>query len=89
MSQLSHNFLILFLSYIYKDILKQRTTDVQVKDRCMKLLEEYGSLKYVRNVLEELNAEIRTEIDRLGGNPLLTKILEDSQHMKRQKIGIL
>ncbi|XP_011883338.1 PREDICTED: geranylgeranyl pyrophosphate synthase isoform X1 [Vollenhovia emeryi] len=60
-----------------KDILRQRTKDIEVKRHCIKLLERFGSFKYTRNVLEELDSTARSEIERLGGNPLLVKILDE------------
>ncbi|XP_025269369.1 geranylgeranyl pyrophosphate synthase-like [Camponotus floridanus] len=59
------------------NILKQRTKDIEMKRHCIKLLEKFGSLKYTRSVLEELDLKIRAEIDRLGGNPFLIKILDE------------
>ncbi|XP_011646732.1 geranylgeranyl pyrophosphate synthase isoform X2 [Pogonomyrmex barbatus] len=59
------------------NILRQRTKDIEVKRHCIKLLERFGSFKYTRNVLEELDLAARTEIERLGGNPLLMKILDE------------
>ncbi|XP_072747318.1 terpene synthase isoform X1 [Anoplolepis gracilipes] len=60
-----------------KDILRQRTKDIEVKRHCIKLLEKFGSFKYTRGVLEELDMKARAEIDRLGGNPFLIKILDE------------
>lgn len=60
-----------------KDILRQRTKDIELKRYCIKLLEKFGSFKYTRNVLEELDSTARAEIERLGGNPLLVKILDE------------
>ncbi|XP_039313189.1 geranylgeranyl pyrophosphate synthase isoform X1 [Solenopsis invicta] len=58
-------------------ILRQRTKDIEVKRHCVKLLEKFGSFKYTRNVLEELDSTARAEIERLGGNPLLVRILDE------------
>ncbi|CAL1688735.1 unnamed protein product [Lasius platythorax] len=60
-----------------KDILRQRTKDIEVKRHCVKLLEKFGSFKYTRDVLEELDMKTRAEIGRLGGNPFLIKILDE------------
>jgi len=60
-----------------KDILRQRTKDIEVKRHCIKLLERFGSFKYTRDVLEELDWIARTKIEGLGGNPLLVKILDE------------
>jgi geranylgeranyl diphosphate synthase type 3 len=72
-----------------KDILKQRTNNIELKHHCVNLLKQYGSLAHTKNILEELNAKARAEIDRLGGNPFLTKILDDSEKMDRGKNLIL
>jgi len=42
----------------------------------LKVLESYGSFKYA-DVLDELEKKMRTEIDRLDGNPLFVKLLDD------------
>lgn len=70
-------------------ILKQRSNNTEVRERCIKLLEECGSLKYTRDILEQLNAKIRAEIDLLGSNPILMKILEDAEQLTRKKTLIL
>jgi geranylgeranyl diphosphate synthase type 3 len=58
-------------------ILQQRTENVELKKSCVKLLEEFGSLRYTRQTLEELDAELRTELAKHGGNPLLDDILDE------------
>ncbi|XP_043273504.1 geranylgeranyl pyrophosphate synthase [Venturia canescens] len=59
------------------NILRQRTTDVNVKKYCITLLEKFGSFAYTRSVLEELDKSAREEIERLGGNPKLTALLDE------------
>ena len=58
------------------DILRQRTRDVELKKYCVTLLEKFGSLSYTRHTLEELDAEARAEVAKLGGNPLLEDVLD-------------
>ncbi|XP_015117516.1 geranylgeranyl pyrophosphate synthase [Diachasma alloeum] len=58
------------------NILRQRTKDVEVKKYCVTLLEKFGSFAYTRTVLEELDRKARDEVERLGGNPLLLKVLD-------------
>jgi len=58
-------------------ILRQRTGDAELKKYCVTLLEKFGSLKYTRHTLEELDAEIRAEVAKLGGNPMLGDVLDD------------
>jgi geranylgeranyl diphosphate synthase type 3 len=55
---------------------------VELKKYCVTLLEKFGSLSYTRNTLEELDAEARAEVAKLGGNPLLEKLLDDLQIWK-------
>jgi geranylgeranyl diphosphate synthase type 3 len=58
-------------------ILQQRTQSMELKKRCVKLLEEFGSLLHTRQTLEELDAELRAEVEKYGGNPLLDDILDE------------
>ncbi|XP_069695704.1 terpene synthase isoform X2 [Periplaneta americana] len=64
-------------------ILRQRTHDVEVKKYCITLLEKFGSFNYTRHTLEELDAEARTEVSKLGGNPLLEAVLDDLLNWKQ------
>jgi hypothetical protein len=57
-------------------ILQQRTKDVELKKYFVKLLEEFGSLRYTRQTLEKLDAELRTEVAKHGCNPLLDYALD-------------
>ncbi|KAG5345171.1 GGPPS synthase, partial [Acromyrmex charruanus] len=59
------------------NILKQRSKNIEVKRYFVKILESYGSFKYTKDVLDELEKKIRTEIDHLGGNPPFVKLLDD------------
>jgi geranylgeranyl diphosphate synthase type 3 len=63
------------LNHNQSDILRQRTGDVEVKKQCVTLLEKFGSLSYTRRTLEELDAEVRAEVAKLGGNPILEDVL--------------
>jgi geranylgeranyl diphosphate synthase type 3 len=56
-------------------ILKQRTEDVDVKRYAQTLMKEAGSLAYTREKCAALKQEIVTEIEALGGNPSLLKII--------------
>ncbi|XP_045501205.1 geranylgeranyl pyrophosphate synthase-like [Colias croceus] len=58
------------------NILKQRTTDVNTKRYCVTLLEETGSLEYTKTCLRDLDRHLRNEIQRFGGNPLMTAVLD-------------
>jgi geranylgeranyl diphosphate synthase type 3 len=49
---------------------------VELKKYCVSLLEKFGSLSYTRHVLEELDAEVRAEVAKHGGNPQLEDILD-------------
>ncbi|XP_053989677.1 terpene synthase-like [Hylaeus volcanicus] len=58
-------------------ILRRRTKDFYMKRYCIELLEQFGSFDYTRATLEEMDKQIREEIQRLGGNPLLVKCMDD------------
>jgi len=64
-------------------ILRQRTRDVELKNYCVTLLETFGSLKYTRHTLEKLDGEMRAEISKLGGNPMLEDFLDELLDWKR------
>jgi geranylgeranyl diphosphate synthase type 3 len=54
-----------------------------LKKYCVTLLENFGSLSYTRRTLEELNAELRAEVAKHGGNPLLEDVLDEMLDWKR------
>ncbi|KAG8041089.1 hypothetical protein G9C98_002077 [Cotesia typhae] len=58
------------------NILRKRTTDIEVKKYCVTLLEKFGSFAYTRTVLEDLDKKARDEVERLGGNPLFIEFLD-------------
>ncbi|CAF1405463.1 unnamed protein product [Adineta steineri] len=57
-------------------ILKQRTEDIELKRYCVKLLHEFGSIEYTRQICEDLAKQTYNEIDVLGGNIYLEKIVQ-------------
>lgn len=59
------------------DILKQRTTNLQLKKRCVQLLEEAGSFQYTCDVLKNLYAEAKAEIAKLGTNKYMDSLLDE------------
>ena len=59
------------------NILRQRTTDVEVKKYCISLLKNAGSFEYTRSKLEELDGKVRAEIERLGGNQRLVAVMDE------------
>ena len=64
-------------------ILRQRTVDVELKKYCVTLLEKFGSLKYTRHTLEKLDGDMRAEIAKLAGNPMLEDVLDELLDWKR------
>ncbi|VVD04152.1 unnamed protein product [Leptidea sinapis] len=58
-------------------ILKQKTNDLTLKQYCVSLLEQAGSLQYTRDLLTKLDSELRDEIKKFGGNPPLEAVLDD------------
>ena len=58
-------------------ILRQRTQDVEVKKFCISLLEAAGSFAYTRSVMRGLDTEICEEIARLGGNTVISRVMEE------------
>jgi geranylgeranyl diphosphate synthase type 3 len=56
---------------------------VEVKKYCITLLEKFGSFRHTRHTFEELDAEARTEVSKLGGSPLLEDVLDELLNWKR------
>ncbi|CAH2241853.1 jg16242 [Pararge aegeria aegeria] len=66
-------------------ILRQRTQDIEVKKRCVSLLDKVGSFQYTRDVLSELDQIVRAEVARLGGNPDMEVILDELLSWKHEE----
>ena len=58
------------------NILRQRTEDADVKRHAVKWMVKCGSIAYTREVLRQLHAEVEVEIEKLGGHPQLSALLE-------------
>jgi len=65
------------LNYKQSGNLRQRTGDVELKKYCVTLLEKFGSLRYTRQTLEDLDAELRAEVAKREGNPMLEDVLDE------------
>mmetsp|Transcript_17554 Transcript_17554/g.36567 ORF Transcript_17554/g.36567 Transcript_17554/m.36567 type:complete len:368 (-) Transcript_17554:105-1208(-) len=57
-------------------ILKQRTDDVDVKRYAQRLMFDAGSLRYTREKCTQLKNDIIGQINELGGNDSLLKVIE-------------
>ena len=57
-------------------ILRQRTKEKSVKEHAVKIMREKGSFDYTRQTLLRVEGEARREIQRLGGNAKLERILD-------------
>ena len=60
----------------HTDILKQKTDNVEVVTYAVKVIRDAGSLAYTVGVLRRFEAAARHEVDRLGPNPAVTRILD-------------
>ena len=50
---------------------------MDVKRYCVSLLEKFGSFDYTRQTLIQLDLDARREIEKLGGNPILERVLDE------------
>ena len=57
-------------------VLKQRTEDVDVKRYAQRLMLDAGSLRYTRDKCSQLKEKIVNQIEDLGGNEPLLKVIE-------------
>ncbi|KAI8365948.1 geranylgeranyl pyrophosphate synthase [Radiomyces spectabilis] len=58
------------------NILKQRSNSLELKQFALQLLEKTQTFAYCKTFLAKLEREARQEIQDLGGNPMLEKILD-------------
>ena len=65
------------------NILRQRTTDIEVKKYCVSLLKDTGSFKYTLDKLEELDSKVRGEVAKLGGNDHLIALMDELKNWKK------
>ncbi|KAN0032804.1 hypothetical protein ACTFIV_006727 [Dictyostelium citrinum] len=56
-------------------ILKQKTEDRSVKEHALEYIKSKGSLEYTEKKLNVLKEKIIKQIDDLGGNPILMKLM--------------
>jgi geranylgeranyl diphosphate synthase type 3 len=71
------------LNYNQSGILRQRPENAGLKKYFVTLLEKFGSLNYTRHSLEVLEAEVRAEVAKFGGNPMLEVVLDELLAWKR------
>jgi geranylgeranyl diphosphate synthase, putative len=67
---------ILLFSFIITGIVRRRPTDYEVKKFAVDYMEELGAFKYTLQSLAKYDQEAREEIDNLGGNEHLIKLLD-------------
>ncbi|TPX37538.1 hypothetical protein SmJEL517_g00639 [Synchytrium microbalum] len=58
------------------NILKQKTTDVDVKRYAVRLMDETQSFEYTKSYLRRVEKQALSEIQRLGGNPYLDAVMK-------------
>ncbi|KAF6024676.1 GGPS1 [Bugula neritina] len=59
------------------NIVRQRTKDADVKKYCVQHMVKLGAFEYTKKVLLELESQLHAEISSLGGNPHLTKLVNE------------
>jgi geranylgeranyl diphosphate synthase, type III len=57
------------------NILRQRSEDENIKRHAVQWMDQCGSIAYTRDVLRGLKNEVVSEIEHLGGNPVLVKLI--------------
>ncbi|OWF50319.1 geranylgeranyl pyrophosphate synthase-like [Mizuhopecten yessoensis] len=65
------------------NILRQKTTDNDVKKYCVEVLEKLGSFSYTRTTLEELEERLLKLIEEQGGNPILVSLINELRKVYR------
>jgi geranylgeranyl diphosphate synthase type 3 len=57
-------------------ILRRRPSDFELKQYAIRLMDKTDSFAYTVDILRETEEQVRLEIEKLGGNPVLTKIVD-------------
>ncbi|KAI9253171.1 geranylgeranyl pyrophosphate synthase [Sporodiniella umbellata] len=57
------------------NIINQKPTSIEVKQYALDIIKRAGSFEYVKRFLEQKEREALQEVKRLGGNPVLEKVL--------------
>ena len=79
---LNLNIIELIMINFVADILRKRSKIIELKVYVNQLLEKLGSWKYTLDRLNQLDQEAKNEMQKLGGNPELDKILDTLKVMK-------
>ncbi|KAK3775013.1 hypothetical protein RRG08_019389 [Elysia crispata] len=66
------------------NILRQRTTDNDIKKYCVECLENSGSFEYTRQVLVDIENDLLAEIEKFGGNQFLTSLVKELRKIYAQ-----
>jgi len=64
-------------SHQLEKIIRQRTSNIELKRYCIKLMKESNSFEYTKTKLREIEEKIKKQIDNLGGNIILTKMVTE------------
>lgn len=62
--------------HVVINILRQHTTDVDLKRHCVECVRKSGSFDYTKVVMKDLEQTALSQIEALGGNPMLVQLLE-------------
>ncbi|XP_019625389.1 PREDICTED: geranylgeranyl pyrophosphate synthase-like [Branchiostoma belcheri] len=66
-------------------ILRQKTTDLDVKKYCVDYLQKLGSFEYTKDVLSDLEEQAVQQIQAHGGNPYLSAMMVELCKVHKQQ----
>ncbi|ELU17014.1 hypothetical protein CAPTEDRAFT_118458 [Capitella teleta] len=69
------------------NILRQRTSDIEVKKYCVQHMQHLGSFEYTRTVLVQLEEKLLSQIEGLGGNSHFTSLLQALRQCYQEEIS--
>jgi len=72
-------------SHQLEKIIKQRTSNVELKMYCIKLMKESHSFDYTKEKLLLIEQKIYKQIEDLGGNIILTKMCEELSKIYKEQ----
>ncbi|XP_001607890.2 geranylgeranyl pyrophosphate synthase-like [Nasonia vitripennis] len=71
---------------VVRHIMFQKTSDVDKKHYVLRLLKKLGSLDYAKEVVQYSEKRCREEIEKLGGNDILNKMIDDINDWKNDEL---
>ncbi|ORX84338.1 geranylgeranyl pyrophosphate synthase-like protein [Anaeromyces robustus] len=72
-------------SHQLEKIIRQKTSNVELKTYCIKLMRESHSFEYTKQKLISIEEKMKNQIDNLGGNAILIKMIDELSKIYKEE----